>query len=95
MIPENAPGRGSDHGAGKVPLALSKANDDPRVARAEHALQPLLRPRQVQELLGLSARSVWGFTASGALPSVKLGNSVRYREDDVLTFISKNARRLP
>ena len=37
----------------------------------------LLRPREVQEVVGLSRSAVYAYIASGVLPSVKVGKSVR------------------
>ena len=91
--PENAPGRGCTRGTGKeLPPAHSKADDAESVHQELHGLQPLLKARAVQALLGVSPRTLWSMTASGELPSVRLRRAVRYRIEDVQELIHQNFR---
>ena len=47
----------------------------------------LLRPRDAAKFLGVSDRHLWGLTAAGLIPSVKLGRSVRYSVSRLRDFI--------
>lgn len=49
----------------------------------------LLKPQEVAEMLGVSVETlnVWRATNRYPLPYVKAGRLVRYRPDDVNTFI--------
>jgi len=55
-------------------------------------LSRLLTPEEVAKLLGTSAQmlAVWRCTQRINLPYVKVGRSVRYREDAVEQFIRDN-----
>lgn len=52
----------------------------------------LLRPRDVGRKLGLSTPHVYTLAATGALLSVRIGRSVRFRPVDVDRFIRENRR---
>ena len=55
----------------------------------------LLTPKQTSELLGgtaLSTLAVWRSSRRYDLPYVKVGRSVRYREEDVLSFIARRTQ---
>lgn len=47
----------------------------------------LLTPRQAAEALAISPRKLWGLTASGELPSLKIGRLRRYSIDDLTGWI--------
>jgi excisionase family DNA binding protein len=51
----------------------------------------LLTPQQAAEALAISPRKLWGMTASGDIPHVRLGRCVRYPVDDLHRWI--DARR--
>jgi len=38
----------------------------------------LLTPRQAAEALAISPRKLWSMTASGEIPHIRLGRSLRY-----------------
>lgn len=38
-------------------------------------------------LLALSPRTLWALTASGAVPAVRIGRSIRYSIDDLRAFV--------
>jgi excisionase family DNA binding protein len=52
----------------------------------------LLRPREVQEVVGLSRSAVYAYIASGVLPSVKVGKSVRVPSAALDEWIGRNTR---
>lgn len=47
----------------------------------------LLTPNQAAEALAISPRKLWGMTASGEIPHVRLGRCVRYPVDDLRRWI--------
>jgi excisionase family DNA binding protein len=47
----------------------------------------LLRPQEAAEVLGISSRKLWGMTASGEIPCIRLGRCVRYSVDDLRLWI--------
>jgi hypothetical protein len=53
-------------------------------------ITPLLEPSEVSRILGVTVKSlaVWRCTKRYALPYIKVGKSVRYRSEDVQTFIN-------
>lgn len=55
------------------------------------ALQKLLTPQQVASILGVSVETlnVWRATKRYQLPYTKIGHLVRYRRNDVETFIEE------
>lgn len=54
--------------------------------RIEHLL---LTPREAAEALRISQRKLWGLTASGQIPCVRIGRSVRYQPNDLRTWIDR------
>jgi excisionase family DNA binding protein len=53
-------------------------------------LRPLLRRREVADVLGVSVRSIDRLTHSGALPRVKIGDrAVRFRGEDVAALVER------
>lgn len=48
----------------------------------------LLTPPQAAEALAISPRKLWGMTASGEIPHVRLGRSVRYPVDELQRWIN-------
>ena len=51
--------------------------------------QLLLTPRQAAEALQISERKLWGMKASGEIPHVLLGRSVRYARADLQQWIEE------
>ena len=52
--------------------------------------QLLLMPKEAARLLGISPRKLWGLTASGEIPHVRIGRCLRYSVDDLEAFIEAN-----
>lgn len=48
----------------------------------------LLSPKEAAELLSISPRKLWSLTASGNLPHLKIGRSVRYPVEDLRLWIA-------
>jgi excisionase family DNA binding protein len=53
----------------------------------------LLTPKQAAESLAISPRKLWGLTASGEIPHVKIGRCVRYPLDDLQRWIDDQKQR--
>ena len=47
----------------------------------------LLTPPQAAETLAISPRKLWGMTASGEIPHIRIGRSVRYPVGDLMKWI--------
>lgn len=64
--------------------------DTSRTARtySDRDVPKLLTAREVAKALALSVRTVRRLAASGALTAVKLGESVRFRVEDVNAFVA-------
>lgn len=60
-------------------------------------LSKLLTPQEVSEILGVSIETlnIWRTTKRYPLPYVKSGRLVRYREEDVETFITNRLQNEP
>lgn len=55
----------------------------------------LLKPREAAEALAISPRTLWGMTASGEIPAIRIGcRGVRYSVEDLRTFIAERRPRL-
>ncbi len=65
----------------------ARHDQEPTTGRTE----PLLRPEAVAQLLACSPKTVYGWAASGRLPSVRLGRLVRFRARDIRRFIEVHA----
>jgi excisionase family DNA binding protein len=53
----------------------------------------LLTPRQAAEALAISPRKLWGMTASGEIPSLRIGRLVRYPIDELHRWIDQQTKR--
>lgn len=55
----------------------------------------LMTPQQAAEALAISPRKLWGMTASGEIPHLRIGRSVRYSVADLQVWIEekKGGRR--
>ena len=47
----------------------------------------LLTSQQAAEALAISPRKLWGMTASGEIPHMRIGRSVRYPVGDLMKWI--------
>jgi predicted DNA-binding transcriptional regulator AlpA len=79
--------------------AVPKAVPAPSVSEKRMAVgepQPahlLLRPREAAKLLGISERTLWGYSRSGQLPEpIRVGNNVRYSIDQLREWIDSQSR---
>ena len=52
----------------------------------------LLTPAQAAEALAISSRKLWGMTASGEIPHVRLGRCVRYPLDELQRWIDEQQK---
>jgi excisionase family DNA binding protein len=52
----------------------------------------LLTPQEAAEALAISPRKLWGMTASGEIPCVRLGRSVRYPVNDLQRWIDHQTK---
>ena len=52
----------------------------------------LLTPRQAATALAISPRKLWSLTASGEIPSVRLGRCVRYPIDQLQAWIAEQTK---
>jgi excisionase family DNA binding protein len=57
---------------------------------ADKRMEPLLRRRDVAELLGVSVRTVNRLAERGELDVVRIGRGARFRADDVRAFIERS-----
>ena len=60
-----------------------RANDAP----TKPAL--LLTPAEASKALAISPRKLWGMTASGEIPHIRIGRCVRYPVDDLRAWIDE------
>lgn len=49
----------------------------------------LVDSRGAAKALAVSPRTLWGLTASGELPAVRIGRSVRYSVDTLRAYIAR------
>ncbi len=55
--------------------------------------EPLaLRPRAAAKALGVSERSLWGWTKDGAIPHVRIGRTVLYPVADLQAWLARKAQ---
>lgn len=52
----------------------------------------LLTPQQAAEALAISPRKLWGMTASGEIPHIRLGRCKRYPVDDLQRWIDEQKK---
>jgi excisionase family DNA binding protein len=48
----------------------------------------LMTPAQTSKALAISPRKLWGMTASGEIPHVRIGKCVRYRVDSLQQWLA-------
>ena len=52
----------------------------------------LLTPAQAAEALAISTRKLWAMTASGEIPCLRIGRSVRYPVQDLQRWIDDQTK---
>ncbi len=52
----------------------------------------LLTAQQAAKALSISPRKLWGMTASGEIPHIRLGRCVRYPVDDLRQWIDEQKK---
>ena len=52
----------------------------------------LLTPKQAAEALSISPRKLWAMTASGEIPHLRIGRSVRYPVDELQRWIDDQTK---
>ena len=52
-------------------------------------MQRLLTAREVAEILRININSVYIWARAGRLPRVKVGDNVRFKEEDIERFINR------
>ncbi|HEV3024960.1 MAG TPA: helix-turn-helix domain-containing protein [Pirellulales bacterium] len=58
-------------------------------ATGSQLIEPiLLAPPDAARALAVSPRTLWGLTASGKIPCVRIGRAVRYSPDDVRAWVA-------
>ena len=53
----------------------------------------LVTTSELAELLGVSTRHLWNLEKEGVISSIRIGTSVRYDAEDVLTELKDGTRR--
>lgn len=53
----------------------------------------LLTPTEARRILGIGRSKLWSLTASGDLPSVRIGKVLRFRRESLLAWIESAERR--
>ena len=61
--------------------------DDVRVGVSDVLL---LRPTDAAKALAISPRKLWSLTASGEIPCIRIGRSVRYDCADLRTWVNQH-----
>jgi excisionase family DNA binding protein len=54
----------------------------------------LMDRKEIAEVLNVSESTIKKKTASGEIPSVKIGRAVRYRPEDIYRYIAGNTRQI-
>ena len=62
----------------------------PRAIRTPRVVQQHLPERDAAQWLGVSPRTLWGLRASGKIPFVRIGRSIRYDLDDLRDFVESH-----
>lgn len=66
----------------------SVASAKPRVAEA---VDRLLTPGQLAELLGVKCGTIYNWVHIGYVPHIKLGKLLRFRSSDILVWLDKKS----
>ena len=57
------------------------------------SLPPLLKGKEVAELLNISRSQAYNLMRTGAIPTIRFGRCVRVRRSDLESFIRENIHR--
>ncbi len=57
--------------------------------QAENKPDELLTRQQVANMLGITLTTLWHWNNKGILPTIKIGNKVRYRMSDIENLLNK------
>ena len=52
--------------------------------------KPFLSPKELKAILGISLPTVYRMIDSRKLPAFKIGNSLRFLREDVITYLKSN-----
>ena len=55
-------------------------------------MEKLLSPRELAELTGLKLSTIYSLSYKRRLPTIKLGNRLRFKSKDVAAWIAKGER---
>ncbi|MFT5325458.1 MAG: excisionase family DNA binding protein [Planctomycetaceae bacterium] len=69
-------------------IDLQKARTMITTNEQQTMLTPLLTVREAADVLRVSERTLWSLTNSKELPSVRVGRSVRYDQNDLASWIA-------
>ncbi|MBX3322572.1 MAG: helix-turn-helix domain-containing protein [Phycisphaeraceae bacterium] len=47
----------------------------------------LVKPKYIEDALSMCSRTVWALTRCGAIPSYRVGRSIRYSPDEVQAWV--------
>lgn len=64
----------------------------PEGANTPKPSAPLLKSLEAAQRLAISPRKLWALTASGEIPSVRIGRNVRYATHDLDEYVAANTR---
>jgi excisionase family DNA binding protein len=53
----------------------------------------LLTPAEAARMLAVSPRTLWGLTAAGEVPAVRIGRAVRYAVADLREYVERLRER--
>ena len=68
------------------------ATHRPEGADAPRTTSQLLKSPEAAHWLAISPRKLWALTASGEIPSVRIGRNVRYATHDLDDYVAANTR---
>ncbi|QDT68645.1 Helix-turn-helix domain protein [Planctomycetes bacterium MalM25] len=68
------------------------ATPRPTGAEAPNPSPPLLKSPEAAERLAISPRKLWALTASGEIPSVRIGRNVRYADAHLDDYVAAQTR---
>jgi excisionase family DNA binding protein len=67
----------------------------PEAAETETAVPRYWRPSRLAQRLDMGRQGIYSLIKRGDLPAVRIGGSLRVREDDVLAYLEKCGGRRP
>ena len=51
-----------------------------------------LRMRELAKVLGVSIRTLWGWTKTGAIPHIRIGGAILYPVDSIRQWLQEQAK---